>query len=124
MKDSTHPTATFAMAIGCFLLISGMWGLFSEMTFGFLSTNLLHATIHIILGLVGISLGKKDNGRGYCLFLGALLLTVGILRFIPGINTILVDLLNVNIAVALVNIIIGLLALGVVYLSDHPLFRG
>lgn len=111
------------MAIGCFLLVEGMWGLFSEVVFGFLTTNLLHATIHIILGLVGISLGKKDKARGYCIFLGALLIAVGFLRFIPGINTILIDLLNVNIAVALVNIIIGFMALGVVYLHHHPLFR-
>ena len=123
MKDSTNPTSTFAMVIGIFLLVEGVWGLFSDVVFGFLTTNLLHAAIHIALGLIGISLGKNDKARGYCIFLGALLLAVGILRFIPGINNILIDLLNVNVAVALVNILVGIMALGCVYLGNHSLLR-
>ncbi len=92
------PTDIFALLIGAFLLIEGFWGLTSDVVFGVLTTNRTHAIIHIVLG-------------GFCIFLGALLLAVGALRFVPGAADLIVQLLNVNPAVAVLNIAVGAVAL-------------
>lgn len=113
MIYSRSLTGKFAIFIGIFLLIEGIWGLFSNVVFGVLTTNTTHAAIHIVLGIVGIYSGYKNRARGFCLFLGILLLIVGILRFIPGADTIVVNLLNVNNPVAYLNIIVGIVALAI-----------
>jgi len=104
-------TDFFAILIGAFLLIEGILGLTSDVVFGVLTTNRTHAIIHIVLGLVGLLAGWKRSSRGFCIFLGILLLAVGVLRFVPGVGEIIVAILNVNIAVAWVNIAIGAVAL-------------
>lgn len=101
----------FAMLLGIFLLIEGCWGLVSPVVFGVLTTNTLHAVIHIVLGLVGIWAGRSAAARGYLLGVGALLVVVGIVRFIPGVSDLVVSLLNVNFAVAYFNIAVGLVSL-------------
>ncbi|MBA3646442.1 MAG: DUF4383 domain-containing protein [Gemmatimonadaceae bacterium] len=105
------PAGTFAIVVGAFLLIEGILGLRSPIVFGLFTTNTTHATIHILLGLVGLAVGISGKARHYCLFLGALLLAVGVLRFVPGIGEILVNLLNVNYAVAVFNIVVGIASL-------------
>ena len=104
-------TDVFAILIGAFLLIEGILGLTSDVVFGVLTTNRTHAIIHIVLGLVGLLAGWKRSARGFCIFLGILLLAVGVLRFVPGVGQIIIAILNVNIAVAWVNIAIGAVAL-------------
>ncbi len=101
----------FAIVIGAFLFIEGIWGLNSEVVFGILTINRTHAIIHILLGLIGIVVGWRGAARGFCIFLGLLLLAVGILRFVPGVNDIIVSILNVNFAVAWLNIVVGAVAL-------------
>jgi len=99
------------MLLGVFLLIEGCWGLFSPVVFGVLSTNRLHAVIHIVLGIVGIPAGRSGAARNYLLGVGALLAVVGVLRFVPGASDLVVSLLNVNFAVAYFNIAVGLISL-------------
>lgn len=101
----------FAMLIGVFLIVEGIWGMFSNTVFGILSTNKTHALIHIILGVTGLYFGRQGGARSYCIFLGILLLLVGILRFIYGADELLIRLINVNEPVAYLNIIIGAIAL-------------
>jgi Domain of unknown function (DUF4383) len=101
----------FAMLLGAFLIIEGIWGLFSPVVFGVLSTNTLHAVIHIVLGIAGVLAGRGGFVRNYLLGVGGLLVVVGILRFIPGASDLVVSLLNVNVAVAYFNIAVGLIGL-------------
>lgn len=101
----------FAIFIGAFLFIEGIWGLTSPVVMGVLTTNTTHALIHILLGLVGMVTGIRGRARGFCIFLGVLLLAVGVLWFLPGANEIIVRFLNVNRAVALLNIVVGAVAL-------------
>ncbi len=110
--------SVYAMIVGAFLLIEGVWGLFSPVVFGVLTTNLTHAVIHIVLGIVGIWAGLKGRARGFLLFLGVLLLAVGVLWFVPGIRELIISILNVNQAVAIVNIVVGVLAL-LIALTDR-----
>src|SRR4051812_32934014 len=99
----------FATLLGLFLIVEGVWGLFSPVVFGVLSTNWLHAAIHIVLGILGILAGGRAT-RGYLIGVGALLLVVGVLWFVPGISTLVVSLLNVNFYVACFNIAVGLIS--------------
>ena len=101
----------FAMLLGAFLIIEGIWGLFSPVVFGVLSTNTLHAVIHIVLGVAGVLAGRGGFVRNYLLGVGGLLVVVGVLRFIPGASDLVVSLLNVNVAVAYFNIVVGLISL-------------
>ncbi|CAN5755553.1 hypothetical protein BH11GEM1_BH11GEM1_04750 [soil metagenome] len=110
--DETRSTASrFAIAIGVFLLVEGIWGMFSPVVFGVLTTNMLHAAIHIVLGLVGIWTGTKGGASRFLMFLGVLLVAVGVLRFVPVAGDLLVSLLNVNVAVAWFNIVVGAVSL-------------
>ena len=100
----------FAMIIGAFLLVEGIWGLFSPVVFGVLTTNVVHAVIHIVLGIVGLWTGLTGGSRRFCMFLGILLIAVGVLRFVPVVGDLLVSILNVNPAVAYFNIVVGIVA--------------
>lgn len=113
-------TSIYALLIGLFLVVEGIWGLTREVVFGILTTNLTHAIIHLVLGIVGIFVGGIGRARGFCIFLGILLLVVGLLRFLPGASELIVQILNVNIAVAWVNIVIGAIALIVSFVPAGP----
>ena len=112
----------FALVVGAFLLAEGVWGLFSPVVFGILSTNLLHAIIHIALGATGIWTGLKGGSRGFCLFLGILLLAVGALWFVPDVGDLIRKLLNVNFAVACLNFGVGAVALMLALSQRRPGF--
>lgn len=101
----------FVVILGMFFIIEGFWGLFSPVVFGVLTTNLLHAVIHLILGFGGVFLGLRNRGRNYSFFVGVLLLVVGLLYFIPGGEKLVVDILNVNSAVATLNIAVSVIAI-------------
>jgi uncharacterized membrane protein HdeD (DUF308 family) len=101
----------FATLLGLFLIIEGVWGLFSPVVFGVLSTNWLHAVIHIVLGILGILAGRGRATRGYLIGVGGLLVVVGVLWFVPGVSALIVSLLNVNFYVACFNIAVGLITL-------------
>lgn len=100
----------FTMVVSTFLLLSGVWGLFSPVVWGVFTTNLLHAVIEIVLGLAGLYLGRTAGARTWAMAVSILLLVVGVCWFIPGL-VILPDLLNVNLALAVVNIAIGITGL-------------
>ncbi len=101
----------FALVIGLFLVIEGIWELFRPVVFVVLTGNVLHGVIHIALGLIALYLGWNARARGFCVFLGLLLLGVGGLWFVPGPKELIVKLLNVNQAVAVLNLLVGAISL-------------
>lgn len=123
MNQTRGLSGIFAIIIGVFLLIEGIWGETSDVVFGVLTTNRIHATIHILLGIVGIYTGLKGGSRGFLIFLGILLALVGVLRFVPGINDLIVSILNVNYAVAYFNIAVGIILLIVAFMSNRSTVR-
>ncbi len=120
MNREDGMSSPWSIAVGAFLIVEGVWGLMSPVVFGALTTNTLHACIHIVLGIVGITAGMRGGARGFSTFLGVLLIAVGILRFVPGASDIVVSLLNVNYAVAYFNIAVGIISLVIVQLSKRP----
>ncbi len=111
VRRSGGASGGLAVVLGILLLIEGVWGLFSPVVFGVLSTNVLHACIHIVLGGLALWAGSSRHSRGFLGFLGVLLILVAVLWFIPGTRSFIVDTLNVNRAVAIVNLIVGALCL-------------
>ncbi|WP_373056740.1 DUF4383 domain-containing protein [Zunongwangia sp. H14] len=100
-----------AILIGIFLVVQGSWGLIDPPPFEIFSTNIAHAVIHILLGIAGVWSAIKGSSYKFNLFLGILLLLVGVLWLIPGIQQLLINLLNINRAVAYLNISIGVVSL-------------
>lgn len=117
MKKPLTPVNIFACILGIFLIVEGFWGLFSSIVFCVFTTNLLHAVIHLFLGVAGVYLGFRNQARKYCLYAGILLLAVGILYFIPGADVLIIKLLNVNDAVAILNIIVGIIGMALALLT-------
>jgi Domain of unknown function (DUF4383) len=101
----------FALIIGLLLLVEGIWGFYSPVVFGVLTTNRLHATIHVLLGGAGVFSVVRRRPRGFLIFLGVLLVAVGGLWFVPAIGDLLFQWLKVNRAVACVNLVVGLVSL-------------
>lgn len=112
-----NPADFFAIIVGIFLIIEGIWGFFSPVVFTVFTTNTAHAGIHLLLGLAGVYFGYRYKARGYCWFLGGLLLLVGILRFIPGPDDLLISILNINMPVTYLNLAVGVAALAVAAIS-------
>lgn len=110
----------FASIIGTFLLIEGMLGFSSPVVFGVFSTNRLHACIHIVLGCIGLFTRFRGGTRTFALLVGILLIAVGVLYFIPGVSALIVSLLNVNTAVAVFNIVVGIVGVVVARTTPEP----
>lgn len=124
MKKPLSAVNVFAILLGIFLVIEGMWGMFSHVVFGVLTTNVLHAFIHLVLGFTGIYTGLRNHARKFSMYVGILLLAVGLLFFVPGADELLIKLLNVNTAVAVVNIIIGIVAILFAVLTPKRIIPG
>lgn len=110
MKSSTL-LSVFSVVIGFFFIAQGIWGLQSDVVFGVLSTNRTHAFIHIIFGAAAVITGFLRRARLVCLALGFILILVGILRFVPGTDTLMIELLQVNRPVAFLNLLLGSVSL-------------
>lgn len=95
-----------ALIIALFLLVAGIWGFFSPVVFMFFTTNFVHACIETLLGLIGLGVWR-NHPRGYLLFVGLLLVVVGILYFVPIASLYVTGLLAVNTYLAAFNIIVG-----------------
>ena len=108
---------SLALVLGIFYLIAGVWGFFSPVTFGVLSTNWLHSIIHVAFGIGGLVASRGTGTRPYLMIVGWIVLVAGALRFVPGVSALVVSLFNINYPVAVLNIVIGVIALAVV-MSD------
>ncbi len=113
----------FAILIGVFLLIQGIWNLVDPPFLGIFTSTFLHALIHIVLGIIGIWTGVKTGAYTFNLFLGIVLLTIGLLYYVEAGREYLIEILDVNEAVAWLNIGIGILSLLVVLISKKPVRR-
>ncbi len=95
-----------AFILALFLLLAGVWGFFSPVVFMFFTTNFVHACVETLLGLIGLGAARR-HARGYLLWVGLLLVVVGILYFVPIASLYVTGLLAVNTYVAAFNIIVG-----------------
>ncbi|WP_029034153.1 DUF4383 domain-containing protein [Salinimicrobium terrae] len=110
----------FALLVGFLFLIQGIWNLIDPPFLEIFTSNLLHAIIHVVLGIIGIWTGLRSGAYIFLLFLGILLLTLGILYFLEPAKELLIELFNVNVAVAWLNIGVGGLSLLAVMVGGKP----
>ncbi len=95
----------FALIVGALLIIEDICEHFTPVLFGLLTSNHLHGAVHILLGIVGLFTGLRGDARSFCFFLGALLLVVDLLWFLPATNELIVRLFSVNQPVTIMNLI-------------------
>jgi len=105
------PGRRFTLLIGILLLAEGVWGLFSNNIFGAISINTRLSIIHIVVGIAGLYYGSTGNTRKYNILLGASLLLLAILHFIPLTAGIIKGLFDLNDLLAYLYIFIGISAL-------------
>lgn len=96
-------------------MLQGIWEHFTPVLFGMFTSNHLHGAVHILLGIVGLVTGLRGGARGFCIFLGALLLAVDLLWILPPSNGLIVKLFNINQPVAILNLVIALVSLAVAF---------
>jgi len=111
IKQSLSRVLTIVISL--FLLAEGIWGLFRPVVFGILTTNRAHAIIHILLGVGGLLAVRKGAIKGYFGFLGSLFIVVAVFWFVPAWRNMPRDLLNVNWAVAVVALLLGIVCLAI-----------
>ena len=114
---------TFALVLGIILLIVGIAGFLPNglgiVRDGIFGTNATHDVLHIIAGLFGIYVGTKGQGPGYNRTIGWIGILLFVLGIIPGIglgaDSLLAQWLNVNMAISILHLAIGVVALWVGY---------
>ena len=107
---------TYAVILGIVLAVVGVWGLFTNMILGLFGVNMLQSVLHLIAAALGIYAGTKGDGLTYNMFLGWVGVALGILGFIPTVSGLLMTYFNINPAISVLHIVIGVVSLGVRYL--------
>ncbi len=114
------PTSTnrLTTALSTWLLVEGIWGMTSPVVFGIFTTNRVHAAIHLVLALWGLKAAFTSGARGFLWAFSVIMILAGALYFIPGGRQ-WTDLLAINQAVAVLNLILGGLALWCAARCNH-----
>lgn len=106
---------TYSLVLGIVLGIIGIWGFFSSSILGIFGVNALQSVLHLIAGAFGIYAGTKGDGHSFTSSIGWIGLVLGILGFIPVASDLLLSLFNINPAISVLHIGIGVVSLGLVY---------
>ena len=108
---------TFALILGIVLLLVGIAGFVDNSLVGdsgYFGTNTFQDVLHLIAGICGIYAGTKGIGKGYNMTIGWIALVLGIIGFIPGVDTLLANLLNINTSITVLHLVIGIVCMIVV----------
>src|SRR3989344_2140189 len=106
---------TYALVLGLVLALVGVWGFFTNSILGILGVNALQSVLHLIAAGFGIYAGTQGDGTTYNQALGWIGVVLGILGFIPGVSGLLLNLFNINTAISVLHVVIGVVSLGVYY---------
>lgn len=105
----------YALILGIILAVFGVLGFVQSPILGLFGVNAFHNVLHIIAGGFGIYVGLKGVGPGYNKTIGWIGVGLFVLGFIPGINTLLQNLIELNMGDNILHVVIGLVSLGVGY---------
>ncbi|MEK6830719.1 MAG: DUF4383 domain-containing protein [Nanoarchaeota archaeon] len=111
----------FALVLGIVLLLVGILGFINNPLVGetgIFTTNTLQDVLHIIAGLAGLWIGIMGSGPGYNMTIGWIGILLGVLGFIPGASDLLLTYLNITQIITILHLVIGVIALGVYYMTD------
>jgi|SRR3989344_2154698 len=107
---------TYALILGIVLFVIGVWGFFSMSILGIFGVNIWQSVLHVIAGIFGVYVGTKGEGKGFNSTIGWIGLVLGILGFIPSVDTLLLSWLNINAATTWLHLVIGVVSLAVYFL--------
>lgn len=117
MKKPLRTLDFYCIIIGMILMVQGIYNLVDPPFLSLFTSNLLQAILYTLLGISGIWTGLRGGAYRFSISLGILLLSMGILYFIPPTGAVIADLLKINTPVAWLNIIIGTVSLLVPFLG-------
>ena len=103
------------MVIGVVLVLLGLIGFVNNPVFGIFGVNVLQDLLHLVVGGLGIWLAMKGSAMSFNKWLGIGAAVVGVLGFVPGINTLLTTIFGINPAISVLHILVAIVSLGVVY---------
>ncbi len=109
---------TFALILGVVLLLVGILGFIDNPLVGdsgLFGTNTWQDVLHLIAGAFGIYVGTKGNGPGFNMTIGWIGIVLGVLGFIGPIADLFASLLNINTAITVLHLAIGVVCLLVYY---------
>ena len=101
----------YTFLLSAYLLIEGVWGLFSSVVMGGFTTNIPHAVMHIVFAVLGFLAWNFGNMRLYLTVTGLVFLALGIMYFIPGTDNFTLRAFNLNRAEAYCCLVTGTLSL-------------
>jgi Domain of unknown function (DUF4383) len=123
--ETRSPAQAFALAIGATLVVAGIAGFFYNASFGtgdgterdallgILDVNGWHNVVHILSGVVGLTVsGAYDGSRAYALGFGAIYLVIALLGFLAGNGEELFNIVPVNTEDNVLHVLIGLAGVG------------
>ena len=106
---------TYAIVIGAVLVLVGIIGFFNAPIFGLFGVNAAQDLLHLIGGAAIIWFGYSGSGKPTNMWLGIISLVVGVLGFVPITADLLTTILNINTAISILHVAIGIVSLGVAY---------
>ena len=112
---------TFALILGVVLLLVGVLGFINNPLVGddgLFGTNMYQDVLHLIAGAFGVYVGTKGMGPGFNMTLGWSGIALGVLGFIGPIADLFASLLNINTAITVLHLAIGVVCLLVYYGSS------
>lgn len=104
----------YAICAGTFLEVLGLIGFVSRPIAGVIEANLLLSVLHLVVGGLGW-LALKGFGRTYSAVMGALLLLLGILGFIPGSAGALSTVFGANAGTSALHALVGGVSLAMAF---------
>ena len=112
---------TFALILGIVLLLVGILGFFDNSLVGdngLFGTNAFQDILHLIAGAFGVYVGTKGSGSTYNATIGWIGIALGVLGFIGPIAALFASLLNINTAITVLHLVIGVVCLVVYYTAS------
>lgn len=112
---------TFALILGVVLLLVGVLGFIDNPLVGdngLFGTNTMQDVLHLIAGAFGVYVGTKGMGPGFNMTIGWIGIVLGVLGFVPAIADLFASLLNINTAITVLHLAIGVVCLLVYYGSS------
>ncbi len=112
---------TFALILGVVLLLVGVLGFIDNPLVGdsgLFGTNTMQDVLHLIAGAFGVYVGTKGMGPGFNMTIGWIGIVLGVLGFIGPIADLFASLLNINTAITVLHLAIGVVCLLVYYGAD------
>jgi len=104
----------YSIGVGTFLEILGLIGFVSRPIANLIGVNILLSVLHLAVGALGW-LALKGVGRNYSAVMGAALLLLGILGFLPGSAGALSSMFGTNTATSTLHAAVGGVSLAMAF---------